>query len=877
MVAQPDGVVTLLFSDVEGSTRLLERLGTERYGQVLELHRRLMREAFARFGGFEVGTEGDSFFIAFAGADDAVSAAREGQLALASAQWPEGVELRVRMGVHTGQPVAGDGNYVGMDVHRAARIMAAGHGGQVLVSEPTRALLNGCGLRDLGPQRLKDLLEPIRLYQLEIEGLPDVFPPLRSLHRSNLPVAAWPLLGRERELAQIRASIADGVRLVTLTGPGGSGKTRLALQAGGELSDEFVDGVFFVGLAPLRDPGAVRSTVAEALGLAADDDVAGWLESRGVLLVLDNLEHLPGVDVVVAELLVGQTVLLCTSRGPLRLSAEQELPVDPLPDAAAVELFINRAAAAGRTIEADETVAAVCRRLDNLPLAIELAAARTRLLSPSALLPRLDAALPLLTGGAGDRPERQRTLRATIRWSYELLDPDAQAAFRRLSVFRGSFTLDAAEVVTGAQLDHLAALVDQSLLKPLGDERLFMLETLREFAREQLDETGETAEYGHRHARHYLAQLEKNGTVDNAPNMGRALSWFRAEEDNLRAMLDRLRAMPSEAARGCRLLYSYWWSCGTYAEARERLRQVLAGNVVSDEVQAELWTRLAKFEIELGDLEAAHIAGDRAVAAAEAVGGRDLIATALCQSAWVYMRRGRTDDALRLARRAATVAEDLERRTTMLHDLGALLGEAGLGDEARRVFEQTMELAPRVNDPFLAPSVLIQIGFIDLYEHQFSDAQIRFAEGIEQNRKIGHHGADVLGRWGLGYAQLGLGQRADAHATLSEAIQRVLAVPRPIPMYLLLIASGIAHSAEPEDARAAARLRGAIIGLREREKHEDDPRNVETERFFDQPLIAALGAPKWNAEIAAAATMTLDETVQLAKTLGNAPSPPTPP
>src|SRR5262245_9025331 len=502
--SQPTGTVTLLFTDVEGSTGLLERLGTEQFAEALELHRRLLREVFQANGGFEFGTEGDAFFVAFASAEDAVAAAATGQRALSEAEWPDDAEMRVRMGIHSGELLPVESNYVGIDLHRAARIMSAGHGGQVVVSESTFAFLDGDGLRDLGLHRLKGLLEPIRLYQLEIVGLPGDFPPLRSLNRTNLPVAAWPILGRERELDEIRRLLDEGVRLVTLTGSGGSGKTRLAVQAAADFSDDYPDGAFFVALAPLRDLSAVVGTVAEAVGLRPDDDVADWLTARHALLVLDNLAHRSGGDAVFAELLVGDTTVVATSRSPLRLVGERELPVEPLPNDAALELFVSRAAAAGRQVEADKTVAEVCRRLDNLPLALELAAARSKLLSPAALLQRLDAALPLLTGGAGDRPERQRTLRATIEWSHDLLDPDAQRAFRRLSVFRGSFTLEAAEAIGGADLDQIATLLDQSLVKPLGDERFFQLVTIREFAREQLDRTCETNECALRHARWYL-------------------------------------------------------------------------------------------------------------------------------------------------------------------------------------------------------------------------------------------------------------------------------------------------------------------------------------------------------------------------------------
>jgi class 3 adenylate cyclase len=327
MMVQPGGTVTLLFTDVEGSTRLLGDLGAERYSTVLGLHRRLLREAFADHGGYEVDEEGDALFVVFAGAGGAVAAAADGQRALAVAEWPEGCDgVRVRMGIHTGEPFAVPPKYVGMDVHRAARVMAAAHGGQVLVSETTAALVDGALLRDLGSHRLKDMLEPVRLYQLEIDGSPGEFPPVRSLHQTNLPLAAWPLLGRERELEAIGSLVSDGARLVTLTGPGGSGKTRLALQAAADLADGFPDGVFFVALAPVRQLEEAWGAVAEAVGLRPDDDAAAWVVSRRALLVVDNLEHLAGVDSVVAALLGGETVILATSRTPLHLSVEREFP-----------------------------------------------------------------------------------------------------------------------------------------------------------------------------------------------------------------------------------------------------------------------------------------------------------------------------------------------------------------------------------------------------------------------------------------------------------------------------------------------------------------------------------------------------------------------
>ncbi|MGZ4380346.1 MAG: adenylate/guanylate cyclase domain-containing protein [Gaiellaceae bacterium] len=358
----PTGTVTFLFTDIEGSTRLLAELG-DGYEEVLAEHRRLLRETFAAHGGVEVDTQGDAFFVAFPSAREAVAAAGEARAALSAGP------VRVRMGVHTGEALATDEGYVGVDVHRAARIAAAGHGGQVLVSQSTRDLVDA-DLRDLGRHRLKDLTRAERIYQLG-DG---EFPPLRSLSWTNLPVASGPLIGRGDELARIRQLVVgDGVRLLTLTGAGGSGKTRLALQAAAELVDDFPDGVFFVALAPLLDAAAVPGAVAQAMGLSPDEDLMGRLGSARILLVLDNAEHLDGIERAVSELFLGEVVALVTSRAPLHLSAEYELPIEPLAAEDAAALFVVRAAATGRIVIPDETVVSVCRRLDNLPLAVELA------------------------------------------------------------------------------------------------------------------------------------------------------------------------------------------------------------------------------------------------------------------------------------------------------------------------------------------------------------------------------------------------------------------------------------------------------------------------------------------------------------------------
>ena len=435
----PSGTVTLLFTDIEGSTRLLEQLG-ERYVDVLAEHRRVLREAFARHEGVEVDTQGDAFFVAFHRASDAVAAAEEAQHALAdpSNSLLQGT-LRVRMGIHTGEPAVTDEGYAGMDVHRAARVMSAGHGGQVLVSQTTREGLDEqFELRDLGEHRFKDLSAPQRLYQLGSAH----FPRLRTLYQTNLPIPATPFLGREPELREIGALLerAD-VRLLTLTGPGGTGKTRLALQAAAAMSDDYPDGVWWVSLAPLRDPALVAPAAAGAL--EATGPLAEHIADRRMLLLLDNFEHVLDAAPELSELLerCPRLDIVVTSRAPLRLDGEWEYAVDPLREAEAVELFEQRARAVRADFAANGEVHAICARLDHLPLAVELAAARVKVLSPRALLERLDRRLPVLAGGTLNAPERQHALRAMIEWSHDLLSPDEAQLFRRFAVFTGGCTL----------------------------------------------------------------------------------------------------------------------------------------------------------------------------------------------------------------------------------------------------------------------------------------------------------------------------------------------------------------------------------------------------------------------------------------------------
>ena len=438
------------------------------------------------------------------------------------------------MGVHTGEPIVTEEGYVGADVHRAARIMGAGHGGQVLVSETTQQLLDPTvDLRDLGDHRLKDLGAPVRLFQLG----DDDFPPLKTLYRTTLPIQATPIVGRERELAEAGA-LVRAHRLLTLTGPGGSGKTRLAMQLAAEAIEQFPDGVFWVPLQALRDPALVEGAIGAAIG--ADGPVSDYIGGKCLLLLLDNFEQIVEAAPTVSSLLseTPNTKALVTSREPLQIESEQRYPVEPLPDGDAVALFIERAAAVEHGFRATEPVGEICRRLDGLPLAIELAAARVALLSPDELLTRLDKRLPLLASRSRDAPARQQTLRATIEWSYELLEPTEQELFSRLAVFRGSFALEAAESICGADLDVLESLVVKSLVRRLATGRLLLLDTIREYAAEQLEASTEAETIRRRHAEFFL-EVGERANLDAAKLRpgGQRLDLALVDIDNFRGAL----------------------------------------------------------------------------------------------------------------------------------------------------------------------------------------------------------------------------------------------------------------------------------------------------------------------------------------------------
>src|SRR4051812_5104347 len=534
----PTGTVTFLFTDIEGSTRLLRELGPERFAEALADHRRVLRDAFVAEGGVEVDTQGDAFFVAFPTAAGAAASARVGQRVLAPGP------IAVRMGLHTGTPTVTAEGYVGIDIHRGARVAALAHGGQVIVSASTAALLEDEPLRDLGRHRLKDFDAPARLFHLGVAE----FPPLRTPGAVDLPTPATHFLGRERELFEAATYWLDREpRVLTIVGPGGTGKTRFSIELARFLAEEADGGTVFVPLAPVRAAALVVPLIAERLGASGDDAaaIATRIGEKRAHVVLDNLEQLlPDAARPLAELLAAAPGLriVATSREPLRIAGESEFDLRPMDERDAVALFVERAQAVRTDVGDSAAVHELTRRLDGLPLAIELAAARVKLLGPEQLLERIAQRLDLLKGGR-DADERHATLRATIAWSYDLLDDDEQRLFARLAVFRGGCTLDAAEAVCAADIDTLASLLDKSLVRrrtaASGDERFWMLETIREFARERLEASGEEDA---------LRQLQSDWLLDLADRAGTrgtvgvAGKWdvdlVAPEVDNMRAVFD---------------------------------------------------------------------------------------------------------------------------------------------------------------------------------------------------------------------------------------------------------------------------------------------------------------------------------------------------
>jgi predicted ATPase/class 3 adenylate cyclase len=751
----PSGTVTFLFTDIEGSTKLLHELGDE-YAEALAGHRQVLRQAFAAHGGAEVDTQGDAFLVAFARAKDAVVAAADAQRALA-----DGL-IRVRMGVHTGEPIRTDEGYAGMDLHRGARIGAAGHGGQVLVSQTTRDLVeedlpDALALRDLGEHRLKDLTRSQRIFQLVAEGLDREFPALTTLDSrpTNLPAQSTALVGRERELADVVDLLRrPDVRLLTLTGPGGAGKTRLALQAAADLLDDFPDGAFFVALAGIAEASLVLPTIGHTLGvkesggLSLAEAVANFLRDRQLLLVLDNFEHVAEAAPQVIELVLEGPSLkaLVASRAPLHVSGEQEYPVPELAEVDGIALFSERAQAMKPDFRLNgdaRAVAEICRRLDGLPLAIELAAARAKVLSPSALLERLERRLPVLTGGARDLPDRQRTLRDTIAWSYELLDESEQQLFSRLAVFPASFTLEAAEAICEADLDTLTSLVEKSLARQ-ADGRFSMLETIREYARECFEASGELDQIRRRHLEFFLALAEEAKTDLELDR--RSATWLELlelEHDNSRAGLESARELGEHSLelRLVSALCIFWEARSHLDEGRKRIAEAFASNPDAPvSLRGDALRYSALMAHKQGDFQAARALSEEAAAGHEATGDMRGLAHALNLLGVVSAGEGDLDRAKALYDQSHSIREQLGDTTgiqSSMHNLGLVALDQADFDEARRQLEAAVAFAQKNELERQIANSLTDLGFAVLGQAQHQEARVVFEEALRQCSELG--------------------------------------------------------------------------------------------------------------------------------------------
>lgn len=896
LTAAGGGTATFLFSDIEGSTRLEQRIGTNRYAELRERHRALLRAAFSANGGAEQGTEGDSFFVVFRSAPSAVAAAIEAQRALAAEPWPEDAAIRVRMGLHTGEAGEAGGSLVGLDINRAARIAAVANAGQIVISDSTRALVDGklgegVSLVDLGQHRLRDLTAPERLSQVNAGGLPSQFPPLRSLDArpNNLPTQLTTFVGRDRETADALAAL-ERTRLLTMTGPGGTGKTRLSLQVAAAAADRYPDGVWFVALEPVRDAELVAPTIGRVLGIAdsssrpAVDMVAEAVGEQRQLFVLDNFEQVLAGAPVVAELLrrCPNLTVLVTSRSPLHVSGEQDFPVPGLPsppdvsqlseverlnlpravrepDAEslnqyeAVRLFIERAVAVRPAFSVTNAnapaVAQICARLHGMPLAIELAAARIRLLSPDQILVRLEDHLALLSAGARDLPERQQTLRGAIAWSYDLLDEGARRLLERLSMFRGGCELEMAEEVCGPAaevggdvLDGIGGLVDHSLLRieDGGHEpRFMMLESIREFAAERLEARGEADAIRERHARAVVDLAERAQPHLTGEDQRTWLDHLEAEHDNVRAALDWAAAAPRPelAARLVFACWRFWQQRGYLIEARARVDQIGAHGWPLEPVL------LARF--------------------AEAAGGiaywqsdRDAAASWYDQALAVWRER---DDKRELANALYNRAY-----TDVITLMSGLALDPDLMAKTRGMLNEALALYRDADDRAGEGNILWALGSFDYFRRDLPAAGEAYRQALALHRETGQR---TMAAWSLHMAGLvAIGSRDYDEGTrlASEALQDFAESGDVSGIILTLDDLAVIAAARGERERAG-RLWGAARHLQETTGTALANYVEETYTMFDTPTPAQImSEADLKATAAAGAAMSLNEIVAYA-------------
>jgi predicted ATPase/class 3 adenylate cyclase len=868
----PTGTVTFLFTDIEGSTRMLQELGGAAYGGIQDQHAAIMRTAVELGDGVEIRTEGDSFFVAFPTPTGALQAAVAAQRELASFPWTNDGPVRVRMGLHTGDGILGGDDYLGIDVNRAARIAAAGHGGQVLLSEATKALVegtlpDGVVIRDLGLHRLKDIERPEHLHDVVIDGLPAAFPPLRSLdvRKTNLPPLRTSFVGRARESAEI-AELLRTTRLLTLTGPGGTGKTRLALKAAAEQLGRFIDGAYFVDLSAVTESAFVVPEIAGVLGVRQTpgreltEALHDRVRERTLLLVLDNLEQLVEASFIVGDLLdaaEGVTVL-ATSRIALRLSGEQEYRVEPLalPDQSqrtaadrlseceSVRLFLERAAAVQPGFRITDrwapAIAEIVVRLDGLPLALELAASRLRLLNPVALAQRLERRLPLLTGGPRDAPERQRTLEGAIRWSHEILEADEQRLFARLSIFAGGWTVEAAEAVCGTDLDVLTCLgtlVDDSLVRRTelldGELRFGMLETIREYAADRLaaSDPDDDRAVRRRHAAFFRDLAEQAEPHLTGEEQTRWLTILEREHDNVRTALDLAeRAQdPDDVATGLRTaaaIWRFWQQRGHLPEGRARLERLLVLPAAQrrDAVRARASGALGSIAYWLADHGAVQAGYEEAVGIAREIGEPRLLSQALFDLSFVPILR-----------------KDLDASEAILRE-GLAVSDG--------------------SDPSIEAQIWTGLGFVKLFRGDLPGALEPIERSIELHRALGARMAVCESLVALVGLEMSSGNPEAARARLNEAIGIVADSNSPFVVATVVIPCALLANIEDRHRRAAR-----LVGAWERlvEDFEVHFPEIGLNHYGDPAgdARAALGDEAFESARAEGFAMSVDQIIEL--------------